>query len=388
MVTNFISRKSKAVQSIHQLSIDSLTSRYYMKKINPPLVSAYTNNVDPFKNEIAISERLPIYSYPYDLNYFNTAIVTNIKFPNVPDNLVNFHFTNHIKEAWPNSYHIYTDGSKLERNVGCAVWDKEINLSLKYKLSSFYSVYSSELIAIIKALDYITNIDSATFVIFTDCLSGLSKLQNFKFEGNNNYLLYEILKKINFLRTQKKDAILCWVKGHIGIKGNEIVDGLAREATLDGNIYDLFVPKSDFGQFIKINTIQNWESEYVQNSKGARYKSIQPKIVSRPWFERGQKSKHFIATINRLRANHGMFKAHLFKINFDNSNLCTCNEVMDLDHIFLICSNLSQDREILLQRLLELEVAMPFSLLTLLESKNLLIYEALYDYLKNVQIDI
>ena len=55
----------------------------------------------------------------------------------------------------PPSLHLYTDGPKSSECVGASVWSHEC--ALGFQLPSHTSVFSSELFAIDKAIDYALN---------------------------------------------------------------------------------------------------------------------------------------------------------------------------------------------------------------------------------------
>ncbi len=67
------------------------------------------------------------------------------------------------------SHHLYTDGSKTDDCVGASIWSNKC--ALRYRLPNHTSVFSSELFAIEKLIDYATNSHHDSFTIFSDSMA-------------------------------------------------------------------------------------------------------------------------------------------------------------------------------------------------------------------------
>ena len=67
------------------------------------------------------------------------------------------------------SLHLYTYGSKTDECVGAIVWSNECALS--FRLPSQTSVFSSELFAIDKAIDFALSLRHNSIIIFSDSMS-------------------------------------------------------------------------------------------------------------------------------------------------------------------------------------------------------------------------
>ncbi len=113
-----------------------------------------------------------------------------------------------------NSHHLYTDGSKVNECVSVSVWSDEC--ALRYRLPNHTSVFTSELFAIDKAIDYALNSQHNSFTIFSDSISALQAIESLRTDTN------EIQGSIiNKLHTSHKSISLVWVPGHCNIRGNE-----------------------------------------------------------------------------------------------------------------------------------------------------------------------
>ena len=114
---------------------------------------------------------------------------------------------------------IYTDGSKSDDGVGCAVIYK--NTSYVVKLPDSASVHTAELTAIVKALKLIHNSPHKKFVIYSDSQGALQSLNIF---NSFHPLIQEAQEWLFKIKCRFKSVCFCWVPSHVGIKGNEKAD--------------------------------------------------------------------------------------------------------------------------------------------------------------------
>ena len=121
---------------------------------------------------------------------------------------------------------VYTDGSKTVTGVGFAVVFPSFNRSAA--LSPVSSVFTAELSAIIFTLQTIFTLPVNSFTIFTDSRSVLSALGSFTSLANP--LVLSAVEWLFLLRQRGYNIGFCWVPGHVGVRGNEQADQLARGA--------------------------------------------------------------------------------------------------------------------------------------------------------------
>ena len=128
-----------------------------------------------------------------------------------------------MQSRYKNYQNIYTDGSKEDSKVGCAVISD--NHSNMQRIPDDSSIFSAEAKAIDLALDFISTCDANNkFIIFSDSLSVLKAMNH---TSSKNPKILKLLEKCHELLAYK-EIVLCWIPSHIGIQGNEMVDKQAK----------------------------------------------------------------------------------------------------------------------------------------------------------------
>ena len=98
----------------------------------------------------------------------------------------------HIDSKYNNFAKIYTDGSKEPSNgkVGAAYVIPHIDFKVNYSITNNTSVYTAELVAIIKAMEWIkyNNNTIDKILILSDSLSSLISIANFHSKGRQNMI--------------------------------------------------------------------------------------------------------------------------------------------------------------------------------------------------------
>ncbi|XP_014215223.1 ribonuclease H1-like [Copidosoma floridanum] len=141
------------------------------------------------------------------------------------------------------------NGSKTNINespkAGFGTWSYDDNLTCSYNIPGDASIFSAECLGLSKALDFVIANGNNSFKIFTDSLSvlkALNKLKGFKYESP---LILILKKKLAEAQSLGRRFQLFWIPAHIGIKGNEAVDKVAKSAAIEGPPANLAIPATD-----------------------------------------------------------------------------------------------------------------------------------------------
>ena len=93
------------------------------------------------------------------------------------------------------------------------------------------SIFKAEMYALLIAFQQIERSSQKHFIIFSDSKSALQAPQS---KDWTNPLILQLLEQHHFLSTVLAKTIhLCWIPGHVGIKGNELADRAVKDATND-----------------------------------------------------------------------------------------------------------------------------------------------------------
>jgi ribonuclease HI len=217
----------------------------------------------------------------------------------------------------------YTDGSKTDDGYGCAVIEE--GFAHKYKCQDYCSVYTTELIAIAKAIDIAERKKKSKIVICTDSLSAVNGIQD---SQTKHPLIMEIQDK---LKKTRMSVILMWIPSHVGIIGNEKADLEAKEATKQVPDEQHRIIRTDIDRSIKESIRKKWQVEWNdeisrQNKLGTLKKTVDK------WKTIDLQNRKDQTVITRLRLGHTrMTHGHL--IERTNPPTCSCAELLTVKHM-------------------------------------------------------
>ncbi|MEN8173077.1 MAG: reverse transcriptase domain-containing protein [Chloroflexota bacterium] len=288
----------------------------------------------PDQTEIAYNVVLDTPPWELRLPEINLSLSSNPKSSTNP--LVFQSYFNEIQTKYPDYKHIYTDGSKSGDRVGAAA---VIDNSIKHvRLPDKSSIFTAELTAIQIALNHIDDAISNDFIIFSDSISSLQALQNMQ---PRNPLVMLTLQNYNNLVNDGKRIVLCWIPGHVGIKGNEKADDAAKKA-LNSAITTIPIPYTDLKNAIDQSITKSWQSFWdVQYDN--KLHIIKPQIGKTKHSNRSNRREEVVLARTRIGHTY-LTDCHLLK--GEPRPMCIpCQSPLTTRHILLDCIDFAHIRQ-------------------------------------------
>jgi kelch-like protein 2/3 len=206
-------------------------------------------------------------------------------------------FLDHATTKHTNSTHIYTDGSKSDDAVGCAATTDTTIISRR--LSPNASIYTAELSGVLCALALIDDHPERNFTIFIDSKSVVQALRTY---NSKHPIISEILAWLLRLVEAGKTISICWVPGHVGVRGNDRADEAAvGAASSDAAIYREDVPCHDHYPRIRTSVHHIWRELWL-NTRNNKLRTIKDSVST--WSSSYQRSRQMEIALCRLRIGH------------------------------------------------------------------------------------
>ena len=240
---------------------------------------------------------------------------------------------------------IFTDGSldKSSATVACAIFFPKEGIKQSWSLRKDTSVFSSEVIAILKGLQILSNFEYEEVTIFSDSKSAIEAIKGRKFDSSP-YIL-AVLEEVLVLRAAGTGVNLAWIPSHCGIPGNEIADELAAAG------------RTQPTQGAMANTLSTSERIAARSGKRISELLIKSKLSSTnlavtsrssfgplPWHL--HRNRKIQIALLRLRSGHNRLNHFVSRFDPDTPDSCPngCPDQEDAHHVLFICQQYDAER--------------------------------------------
>ncbi len=217
--------------------------------------------------------------------------------------------------------------------MGSAFIIPKLKVNKSSRISDCLSVFTGEMFAIIMAISWISEVKVPKIVICSDSSSALISLNERKSKTRQDMII-EIIQELHSLKQISIKVQFLWVPAHIGLKGNEEADNLAKKA-IEQETVDIQIPfsRSEIKSIIKKNIWKLWQQLWDKDTKGRHLYQIQSTVgkgrVS--GWSRAEENM-----ITRLRLGHTRLNNTMHLINKHPTGLCeVCDVNETVEHVIL-----------------------------------------------------
>ncbi|KAI5747058.1 hypothetical protein M8J77_010637 [Diaphorina citri] len=314
------------------------------KKVDRPTYKALYSNTNKFQPTIGLQKENLMHIIPFhdvmtereqkeiwlSKKPSCNLSLTMYKKDGIPNQFFQQEFKKSMQETYANFVQIYTDGSKNESSVACALVIPQLNILKKVALNQNSSIFHAELLAISESLTIVENLHINKAVIISDSLSSLQAISTL---FHPNPLVQSIQEKI--LCTPNSTIKFFWCPSHVGIAGNDAADREAKSA-LGTQITHSPLFLEEIKSLTRNHFLHTWNSTWAAtNPTHNKLRRIKSSIS--PWSTSCQKSRLDEVCLMRLRIGHTKI-THSFLFRREDPPVCDkCNVPLTVEHFVLSC---------------------------------------------------
>lgn len=232
---------------------------------------------------------------------------------------------------------IYTDGSKSEKGTGagivverkcddCLVYD-----NYKIKLNALASIFSAELVAIESAVNSVKLTKNTSITIYSDSKSALQAIVKY---DSKNPIVQNIHILLLILYNNNNKIKFCWIPAHCDIKGNELADKAAKNATKFSKKCNNPILFSDVKAFLREKCRQKWQLDWNSKVNNKLFK-VDSSVGKRDFS--GFQNRISEIKFTRLRLGHTKLTHKHLLLNEQQPVCEVCNCIISIEHIITKC---------------------------------------------------
>lgn len=362
-----------ALESVEKIKFE----RTFQNKpsIVPPFALRHAKAAEYFD----LDPKLPVTKYrssaaPWEYSFINCNFtLTNHRKKDTPDEVLRQEFSE-IQSQYQHHFSIYTDGTKTDSFVGCAMVGPSV-CHVK-KLNPSATILTAELQGLLLAVEYTLKKRLRRSVVYTDSLSALKALVSLNLVKNP--LVAQLQDKIISATKTGYEIIFCWVPSHVGIPGNEEADQAARSAVthfLDTRE----IPPKDYCKKVKRSIMQKWQHEW---DREVNNKLHAVKHILKEWESARHRERFYEVVLCRLRIGHTRL-THGHLLRGEDSPKCEhCHSHLTIHHILLECNAYDPERLDHFSQLYKEHT--PLHLMILLGDEPLIPHSCVFNFLKAI----
>ena len=303
--------KSKRLPShpIHNKLKAKTKNRLEKKTLNHVLKKLQSQKEDLLDSEVELLKPEPWMPKPgsFALNCHIPGIDSKDKHPTQELKAITVEM---IRSKYPSHtwIQVYTDGSadQAVQNGGSGIYiiyPDQAASSVSLPAGKRCTNFKAEVLALLTASQQLRGMEKKCIVLLTDCLSVLEDLES----GPTEVLGQELLQSLVELSTRNK-VVVQWIPAHVGIKGNDKADYLAKQGS---KMQQPEVPTSykEIRSILKQSFLEDWRAIHNYN----------PAQDDLHQLDRSGQS-----TIFRLRTGHCGLQKHLHRMNLADTPDCPC----------------------------------------------------------------
>lgn len=250
----------------------------------------------------------------------------------------------YIRDTYDSCMEIYTDGSKDPDTgrTGASMVVRGIGVSFFWRLTDEVSVYSTETVAIVKALEWLEETRPEKVVICSDSAAALNSIQSSR--SCRMDLLYEVYMHLHQLERMGVAVTFLWIPAHVGVWGNERADRLAKKAlTRSEPEISVHLGRGEMKVLIQREIMKQWQAQWDLERKGRHLHSIQRQVGKGARVGSNRRDEVVMA---RLRIGHTLLNDTQFRVGRRVSGNCSwcVDEAETIKHVLFECPKFLSER--------------------------------------------
>ncbi|GBM98079.1 hypothetical protein AVEN_176946-1 [Araneus ventricosus] len=135
---------------------------------------------------------------------------------------------------------------------------------------------------------------------------------------------HQHLQDIQFFLTQNRNILVSWIKAHVGYRGNEEADTLAKKAITEDVVVKALKSRCELKQHLQELFLRKWQNLWDNGNTGRSVHKELKTVHIKPVFWTSEEIL-FVT-------GHGPFPSFLTRFHLSDSDSCACGEVGDPMH--------------------------------------------------------